>query len=91
MTAIKSFSLQIIVAPKASRNAVIGEYQGGIKIALTAPPTDGKANQALVEFLSEKLGVPKRNISIIRGATNKRKVVSIEGLETNAAKKLLLK
>ena len=79
------------MAPKASRNAVIGEYQGGIKIALTAPPTDGKANQALVEFLSEKLGVPKRSISIIRGATNKRKVVSIEGLETNAAKKLLLK
>ena len=81
--------LEIIVAPKSSRNAVLGEYQGRIKIALTAAPTDGKANQALVEFLAEKLGIPKRNISILRGATNKRKLVEVHGIEMSEAHRLL--
>ena len=84
-----SCRLPVIVAPKASRNAVIGEYQGSIKIALTAAPTDGKANQALIEFLAEKLKLPKRNISILRGTTNKRKLVEIHGIDLADVKKML--
>ncbi len=68
------------VLPRSSRNEIVGEAEGVLKIKLTAPPVEGAANQALVEFLSKKLKVSKSRISIITGQTGRSKVVAIEGI-----------
>ncbi|MCA9600413.1 MAG: DUF167 domain-containing protein [Polyangiales bacterium] len=68
------------VAPRASRTAALGIHAGALKIALAAPPVDGEANAALVEFFAKALGVPKRDVRIVRGATSKRKHVEVLGV-----------
>ena len=59
----------------------VNEGEGGrLKVRLTAPPVDGAANEALVALLAERLGVPKRQVVIVRGATSRLKVVEVAGL-----------
>ncbi len=67
------------VIPRSSRNSLEWE-QGVLKARLTAPPVDGAANEALVALLAERLGLPKRSISIVRGATSRQKTVEIVGI-----------
>ncbi|HZU00174.1 MAG TPA: DUF167 domain-containing protein [Ktedonobacteraceae bacterium] len=67
------------VIPRSSRNSLEWE-QGVLKARLTAPPVDGAANEALVALLAERLGLPKRSISIVRGATGRQKTVEIVGI-----------
>jgi len=71
--------LEILVQPRASRTRVVGEHDGRLKIQLAAPPVDGEANQALVEFLAEALGVRKGDVAIDRGLTGRRKTVRVTG------------
>ena len=68
------------VQPRASRCAVSGLCGNALKIALTAPPVDGKANAALCAFLSEKCHCPKSAVSIALGMTSRNKTVEIVGL-----------
>jgi uncharacterized protein (TIGR00251 family) len=68
------------VLPRSSRNEIVGEAEGVLKIKLTAPPVEGAANKALIEFLSGKLKVAKSRISIITGQSGRSKVVAIEGI-----------
>lgn len=68
------------VIPRSSRNVLEWE-EGAIKARLTAPPVDGAANAALITLLAETLSLPKRAITLIRGATGRQKIVEIEGLE----------
>lgn len=77
-SADSSVLLDVVVAPRSSRNAIISEYQGRLKIALNAPPVDGEANEALVAFIAKVLGMPKRNISIQRGTRSKQKTLRVE-------------
>ena len=67
------------VAPRASRTSVIGVHQGALKVALCAPPVEGKANAALIQFLSKQLGVPKRAVTLVRGLTGRDKLLRVEG------------
>lgn len=83
-----SVRLEVKVQPRASRDAVLGRQGDVLRIALRAPPVDGEANEALVAFLAERLGVPKRAIEIVRGATGRRKVLRIEGVTEEAIAKL---
>ena len=69
--------LEVHVQPGAKRTERAGMHGGRIKIRLAAPPVDGKANEALVEFLAEEYGVPKRNVTIESGLTSRQKRVSI--------------
>jgi uncharacterized protein YggU (UPF0235/DUF167 family) len=71
--------ISVRVIPRSSKNALEWE-QGGLKARLTAPPVDGAANEALQELLAKRLALPRRAISIVRGATSKQKVVEITGL-----------
>jgi hypothetical protein len=73
------------VQPRTKRNAVAGQLGDALKIALTAPPLDGRANQALVEFLAEILNVPRSSITIAAGRSSRRKVVAIAGLSAEEA------
>ena len=69
--------LYCYIQPKASRNAVIAVHDKALKIALTAPPLDGKANAALLKFLSKKLNLAKSSIVIKRGTASRRKTLLI--------------
>jgi len=73
-------NLDVIIQPKSSRNEIVGMHGGFLKIKLTAPPVDGKANAALIAFLAKKLGISKSSITIIRGETSRRKTLSIDGI-----------
>lgn len=82
-------SLEVLVQPRASRTRVLGVHDGRLKIALAAPPVDGEANQALVEFLAGALGVRKADVALLRGETGRRKTVRVSGAGAEAALRLL--
>jgi uncharacterized protein (TIGR00251 family) len=71
--------ITVRVIPRSGRNALAWE-QGSIKARLTAPPVDGAANEALIALLAERLSVPRRTITIVRGATSRQKTVEIAGM-----------
>jgi uncharacterized protein len=72
--------LDIIVAPRASRSRVMGVHDSRLKIQLAAPPVDGKANEALVRFLADTLGVARAKVEIVGGPASKRKTVRLVGV-----------
>jgi uncharacterized protein (TIGR00251 family) len=72
--------LDVHVQPGASRSEFAGRHGERIKIRLAAPAVEGKANVALVEFLAEHYGVPRRSVRIVSGLKSRRKRVAIEGL-----------
>ena len=77
--------LEILVQPRASRTRAVGEHDGRLKIQLAAPPVDGEANAALVEFLADALGVRKADVAIVRGDTGRRKTVRVVGVSAAVA------
>jgi len=77
--------LRVRVQPGAKKSRMIGPYAGGLKIAIAAPPVDGKANSALIEFLSESLGIRRSQIEILRGETSKEKFILIRGVNQLSA------
>lgn len=78
------------VVPRAQKNAVQGELGDALKVRLCAPPVDGAANAALVEFLAEKAGVPRSRVRIVSGATGRNKRIGIAGLSPDEAARRLL-
>lgn len=71
--------LKLRVLPRSSRNEVTGLMADGtLKVKLTSAPVDGKANEALIEILSEHFQIAKSKIKIVRGRTSKNKIVEIE-------------
>ena len=77
--------LHLQVQPRASRTEVAGPHGGALRIRLAAPPVDGEANAELVAFLAKRLGVPKSAVSIARGASGRRKVVEVAGVDVATA------
>jgi uncharacterized protein len=71
--------LDLHVQPGASRSEFAGEHGGRIKVRLAAPPVEGRANDALVEFLADYFEVPRRNVRITAGLKSRRKRVIVEG------------
>jgi uncharacterized protein len=72
-----SITLELHCQPGAKRTEVVGTYGSALKIRLAAPPVEGRANEALILFLAASFGVPKRNVSLIRGETGRGKTVRI--------------
>jgi uncharacterized protein (TIGR00251 family) len=73
-----SITLEVHVQPGAKKSEVAGVHGDALKIRIAAPPVEGKANAALIEFLAEVFGVAKRNVTIIRGETGRRKTLRVE-------------
>ena len=71
--------LQIRVIPKAKRNSIEIGDDGLFKVRVTAVPSRGKANDAVIALLSKLIGVPKRDIKIVRGHSARNKLVRVEG------------
>ena len=72
--------VRIKAVPRAAKNEIQGLHNGALKIRLTTPPTDGKANQALIKFLSKTLRISKSQIELAQGETSRHKTVRISGL-----------
>ncbi len=68
------------VHPRAKRNAITGEVGEAVKIALTAPPVEDRANEAVIEFLAEVLRVPRGSVSIAAGQSSRNKVMRVRGV-----------
>lgn len=77
------------IQPRASKNEIIPMEGGALKIRLTAPPVDGAANEALVRFLSEVLGIAKARVEIVSGQTSREKRIRIGGMSEAEARRLL--
>lgn len=74
------------VQPRSSRCKIAGILDGALKIALTAPPVDGKANAALCEFFASLFRCPKSAVSVVSGMTNRNKILEIAGVSANAVR-----
>ncbi|MGB9586937.1 MAG: DUF167 domain-containing protein [Armatimonadota bacterium] len=72
--------LKIRVNPRSSRNQVTGWRDDVLQIKLTAPPIEGAANKAVLEFLAEQLDIKKSQIALVSGTTSREKIVEITGL-----------
>jgi uncharacterized protein len=72
--------LRVHVVPNAKSDSVVGEYGGAIKIKLRAPAVEGKANAALIRFLTEQLKLPRHSIVLERGHRSRDKLIRIDGL-----------
>lgn len=66
--------------PNARKNAVVGEHAGAVKVAVTAPPEDGKANAAILEVLKDWLGVKRSQLELISAPSNRNKVFLVRGV-----------
>jgi uncharacterized protein (TIGR00251 family) len=68
------------VVPRASKNEIAGIHGDALKIRLTAPPVEGRANEALIAFLAKRLGVRRSQVEIVAGATSRRKMIRVVGM-----------
>jgi uncharacterized protein (TIGR00251 family) len=82
-------TFSVRVQPRARKNAITGELGGALKLALTAPPVEGKANQACIEFFAKLLRVPRSSVTIASGQSNRRKVIRIAGMSAQEVRSRL--
>jgi uncharacterized protein len=73
-------TFQVKVHPRAKKNAITGEIGEALKLALTAPPIDGRANDACIAFFAEFLNVPHSSVTIAAGETSRNKLIRVRGL-----------
>ena len=82
-------SFAIKVHPRARKNAITGEIGDALKVSLTAPPIEGRANEACIEFFANVLKVPRSSISIAAGQNSRNKVIRVSGLTSQEVKERL--
>ena len=70
--------LRVLVQPRASGDEFAGTHAGALKVRLTSPPVDGKANAALIAFLAEAFGVAKRQVTLLKGESGRVKQLRIQ-------------
>jgi len=74
---MKEITLKVYLQPKSSKNEIAGAYRDGIKIRVTAPPSEGKANKALIKLLAKELRIPESDIGILKGHHSREKILRI--------------
>ena len=84
-----SLLLSLYVQPRSSRNAFAGLHDNALKLRLTTPPIDGKANKAVIAFLAKTLNIPRSAVVIQSGLKNRRKQVLISGVKESVIRDLL--
>src|SRR5262250_1465602 len=73
-------TIAVKVHPRAKKNAITGEIGDALKVSLTAPPVDGKANEACIDFFAKLLKVPRSSVTIASGQTSRNKVIRVAGV-----------
>ena len=84
-----TLELAIHLVPRSKRLGVLGTHDGALKVAVNAPPVDGAANEALLDFLAKILKLPKRQVTLAAGASSRRKLVVLSGIEEGALRERL--
>lgn len=79
----------MVIQPRAKHSEVVGPHGGAVRIRIAAPPVDGAANEALVAFLADRLGVPRSAVTLRRGATGRRKLLEVKGIGAEQARRAL--
>jgi uncharacterized protein (TIGR00251 family) len=77
------------IHPRAKKSVITGEVGDALKLSLVAPPVDGKANAACIEFFANLLKVPRSSVTIASGQSSRRKVIRVVGLSADALKQRL--
>lgn len=85
----RGVSFVVKVQPRARRNAITGTVGDAIKLALTAPPVEGKANQAVIDFFAEFFDIPRSSITIASGKTQRLKVILVSGIDAGHLRRRL--
>jgi hypothetical protein len=75
----KGISFTVKVHPRARKNAITGTVGDALKLALTAPPVEGKANHAVIEFFADLFAIPRSSVTIASGETSRNKIVRVSG------------
>jgi uncharacterized protein (TIGR00251 family) len=70
--------IDVSVVPGAKTTVIAGLHDGALRVRLAAPPTDGRANDALIAWFAERLGMARRDVRILRGTSSRRKQVRVE-------------
>jgi len=87
----KGSALAVRVTPRASRNEIVELLDDGtLKVRIAAPPSDNEANEALIKFLADVLGVPKPRLDIVAGASGRDKLISIMDMDAETAHQRIL-
>lgn len=87
----KGSALAVRVTPRASRNEIVELLDDGtIKVRIASPPADHEANETLINYLSEILGVPKSRLDIVAGATGRDKLISVLDMDAETAHQRIL-
>jgi uncharacterized protein len=82
-------SFAVKIHPRARKNAITGEIADALKLSLTAPPVEGRANEACIEFLANLLKVPRSSVTIASGLSNRGKVIRVSGVSAGEVQKRL--
>jgi len=78
----KGVTFAIKVHPRAKKNAITGELGDALKVSITTPPIEGRANEACIEFFAKLLKVPRSSVTIASGQTSRNKVIRVAGVST---------
>jgi uncharacterized protein len=84
-------TFEVKVIPRAKRDEVVGVEGNALKVRLNALPVEGRANDALVKFLAERLGVKRAEVEILRGGTSRHKLVRVRGVNGTKVREILKK
>lgn len=85
----RGLSFAVTVQPRARRNAITGTVGEALKLALTAPPVEGKANHAVIDFLADFFYIPRSSVTIASGKTSRLKVILISGINAEQLRRRL--
>jgi uncharacterized protein (TIGR00251 family) len=85
----KGVTFAVKIQPRAHKNAITGTVGDALKLAVTAPPVAGKANQAVIEFFADFFAIPRSSVSIASGETSRNKVVRVSGVSSQRVRDLL--
>ncbi|HYX53041.1 MAG TPA: DUF167 domain-containing protein [Candidatus Limnocylindrales bacterium] len=76
----KGVTFAVKVQPRARKNEITGTVGDALKLALTAPPVEGKANQAVIDFFADLFDIPRSSVTIASGETSRNKVIRVSGI-----------
>ena len=85
----RGIAFAVKVHPRARKNALTGTVGGALKLALIAPPVEGRANRAVIEFFADLFEIPRSSVTIASGETSRNKVVRVAGLSRQAVEQRL--
>ena len=85
----RGVTFAVKVHPRARKNAITGTVGHAVKLAVTAPPVEGKANEAVIEFFADFFAIPRSSVSIASGETSRNKLIRVSGISAQRVRERL--